>query len=416
MNFVSSGASGIGDTCCGLDISSYAWFWGCNKWGQFGNNNTAQNISIPVSVIGGRQWIKVVTDSTSSCGINLSSYVWSWGFNNYGQLGNNNTTSVSSPISVIGGMQVLDMQVGTSFVVTLDRSSYAWGWGWNYWGIAGNSPNNLSSPASVLGGRQFTAIRANSAAVIASDASSYLWCWGYSVYNSQSYSSPFSIGKQGLLKNVNITADAQMLAYLDYSSYAWAWSVNDYYLGVGTAVGTFILTPASVIGGRQFTSLEANINGLLGFTNNSNAYFATGSNATMLTNLNGNYFICGVVNNSSPIAISPLKIPYVGSPVSIAGGRQFTNIKNVCGNGGNYLAVDGSSYLWTWGGNNTYGSLGNNTITINSSPISVVGGRQFILKNVYINTDNPNACVALDASSYAWTWGFKHIRSTWGWY
>jgi alpha-tubulin suppressor-like RCC1 family protein len=84
------------------------------------------------------------------------------------------------------------------------------------------------------------------------------------------------------------------------------------------------------------------------------------------------------------------------SPVSVIGDRQFIKLKAFAYN---VYALDFSSYLWAWGTNSS-GALGNNSILSTSSPISVIGDRQFI--DFWIG---PYFTIAKDSSSYLWAWG-----------
>ena len=57
--------------------------------------------SSPVSVVGGKQFIQVCSGSLASLAIDSSGYVWTWGRNGSGQLGDNTTTNRSSPVMVV---------------------------------------------------------------------------------------------------------------------------------------------------------------------------------------------------------------------------------------------------------------------------------------------------------------------------
>jgi len=80
------------------------------------------------------------------------------------------------------------------------------------------------------------------------------------------------------------------------------------------------------------------------------------------------------------------------SPVSVVGGKQWLSI---VGGSSFTVGLDSSSYPWAWGIGTT-GQLGNNAVAPASSPVSVVGGRQF---------RSIAAGMGLDSNSYAWAWG-----------
>jgi alpha-tubulin suppressor-like RCC1 family protein len=97
-------------------------------------------------------------------------------------------------------------------------------------------------------------------------------------------------------------------------------------------------------------------------------------------------------NNAAPTNAS--------SPVSVVGDRQFKKIYTTFGSANTaVVAIDINGYAWAWGYGG-YGQLGNNATANTSSPVSVVGGKQWI--DVVIGT---SSVWALDDSSYAWSWG-----------
>jgi len=86
-----------------------AWAWGYNSCGRLGDNTTTTKTS-PVSVVGGfTNWCQVSAGRDHSLGVRQSGTAWAWGSNRdtfnaiQGQLGDNTTENKSSPVSVVGG-------------------------------------------------------------------------------------------------------------------------------------------------------------------------------------------------------------------------------------------------------------------------------------------------------------------------
>ena len=78
------------------------WSWGKNNWGHLGHNNQA-NYSSPTQIGSDTTWSKVaVSGEFKVKAIKTDGTLWSWGYNNKGQLGLNQPTSthVSSPTQV----------------------------------------------------------------------------------------------------------------------------------------------------------------------------------------------------------------------------------------------------------------------------------------------------------------------------
>ena len=134
-----------------LDTQGYAWARGWNNVGQLGTNDGV-SYSSPVSVVGGRQFVQLSWGSNFICALDQQGYAWAWGANDVGQLGNNSSgTSISSPVSVVGGKQFVRISGGFSFVTALDAQGYVWSWGYNGEGQLGvGNTVSYSSPVMVV--------------------------------------------------------------------------------------------------------------------------------------------------------------------------------------------------------------------------------------------------------------------------
>jgi hypothetical protein len=383
-----------------LDSKSYAWAWGPNTSGQLGNGTGSGNFNSPTSVVGGKQWLSLITTPISNLtnfshtlGLDSLSYAWAWGTGTTGQLGNNLAVAQSSPVSVVGDKQWLSLSTHRISVLALDNLSYAWAWGDNTNGQLGTNTVVLSSsPVSVVGGKQWTNIitygyTISSTWTIALDNLSYAWAWGSGGIGNLgnnaivNQSSPVSVvgGKQWLKLVTGFGgASNPVIVGIDNLSYAWAWGA-----GSGGVLGTNDIanasSPVSVVGGKQWINIAFYGPAVLALDNLSYAW-AWGLNSS------------GQLGNNTVASAS--------SPISVVGGKQWTDIKSTSQG---FIAIDSSSYIWGWGGNTT-GILGNNAVASTSSPVSVVGDKQF--KSVQpTNANGVNFVLALDPLSYAYAWG-----------
>ena len=83
--------------------SGNLWTWGYNNNGQLGNN-TITSRSSPVQTIAcGSNWKQVAYGYYHIAAIKTDGTLWLWGNNQYGQLGDNTTTHKSSPVQTIAG-------------------------------------------------------------------------------------------------------------------------------------------------------------------------------------------------------------------------------------------------------------------------------------------------------------------------
>jgi len=131
-----------------------AWAWGNNASGRIGDNTTA-NKSSPVSVVGGfTDWVQIVGGGQHTAALRANGTAWTWGRNQYAQLGDNTILNRSSPVSVVGGFtDWAQIGAGDNFTAALRANGTAWTWGRNNEGQLGdNTTDNKSSPVSVVGG------------------------------------------------------------------------------------------------------------------------------------------------------------------------------------------------------------------------------------------------------------------------
>ena len=88
------------------------------------------------------------------------------------------------------------------------------------------------------------------------------------------------------------------------------------------------------------------------------------------------------------------------SPVSVVGG--FSDWCNVSAGGAHTVAVRTGGTAWVWGCNNV-GQLGDNTTTTRSSPVSVVGG----FTNWCQASAGNNHSLAVRSNGTIWAWGYN---------
>jgi hypothetical protein len=73
--------------------------WGYNDLGQLGLSDTTDRSS-PVQVGSASNWTKISTGTRHSLATQSNGSLWGWGFNSFGQLGLSNSTSIYSPVQV----------------------------------------------------------------------------------------------------------------------------------------------------------------------------------------------------------------------------------------------------------------------------------------------------------------------------
>ena len=297
-------------------------------------------------------------NSYSSYGINDIGMAWGWGQNNLGQLGTGNFMSYSWPVSVLGGISFTQLNnniVGNFTIGIRGSDGTGWGWGYGDYGQLGtNTMTSYSSPVSVIGGISFKQISTGdyfSLGIRGSDGTG--WAWGANntgqlgTGNRSSYSSPISI-VGGISFTQLVAGTYATLGIRGSDGTAWAWGYNNEGQ-LGQSNTTSYSSPKSVLGGISFTQITYIQYYSAGVGGSDGTAWSWGSNTAGCLG-------DGTITNRS-------------SPVSVVGTISFTKISTSCTY--HTMGVRGSDGTgWSWG-YNTYGELGNRTMTSYSSPVLI---------------------------------------------
>jgi len=197
---VSAMASGISHTVV-LKEDGTVWAWGDNFYGQLGDGNKWTDSDMPVQVkgYGGSGTLegvgKVAAGEDHTLAVKDNGSVWSWGRNNYGQLGNGNEgTDSATPVQVVGegGTGTLTGVVaaaGRGHTIAVMGDGTVWAWGYNGEGQLGDDTGvpgtDSDTPVQVVGyGGEGTltgvdAVAAGLHHTVAVKDDGKVWAWGW---------------------------------------------------------------------------------------------------------------------------------------------------------------------------------------------------------------------------------------------
>ena len=88
---------------CGVTLSSAAFCWGDNAFGELGTADTVRHL-LPVAVTGGLQFTSASAGGPHSCALTTAGAAYCWGDNAFGELGVGDTTRRLTPTAVAGGL------------------------------------------------------------------------------------------------------------------------------------------------------------------------------------------------------------------------------------------------------------------------------------------------------------------------
>jgi alpha-tubulin suppressor-like RCC1 family protein len=110
-----------------LDDNGHVWTWGNNDFGQLGQGDTTLRSSA-TQVIGLQNIIRVYAGAYSSYAVNEFGVLFAWGRNTEGQLGIDMTSDQLSPYTVALNGKLEDLSVGISHALAvIEGDLYAWG-------------------------------------------------------------------------------------------------------------------------------------------------------------------------------------------------------------------------------------------------------------------------------------------------
>ena len=148
------------DVSCGSDFTialtnngRQVWSWGCNSYGQLGVGND-ENASVPKSIefpFEVKPFIKVVTGDSFTGLLSSDGKVYTFGNGEYGSLGLTDICSVETPKQVdLPGHFVIDIVAGNTFMIALTKEGKVFSWGSNDYGELGlGHTNSIYYPTEV---------------------------------------------------------------------------------------------------------------------------------------------------------------------------------------------------------------------------------------------------------------------------
>lgn len=148
-------AAGV-DHACGRRGTGRLFCWGLNNHGQVGIGSVNQSRPSPVQVAGGHtDWRQVSLGDRSTCARRANGRLYCWGFDNTGQIGNGlPNTDVSSPVEVAGNATDWGAADGGFLHMCAKRTTgflYCWGYDSDGQLGDGGSDSPVSSPVLVGG-------------------------------------------------------------------------------------------------------------------------------------------------------------------------------------------------------------------------------------------------------------------------
>ena len=271
-----------GGTVLSVKSNGTAWAWGTGGYGGTGQGDTVQRSS-PTQIGTDTTWSntggKIGGTMISMFAIKTNGTLWCWGENEYGELGLNNKTARSSPTQVGTDATWASVTGGALFSTgAVKTNGTLWTWGRNNYNQLGqNNGTEYSSPRQV--GTDTTWARVNSGTyhtMMAVKTDGTMWMWGRGSNgvtghnNTTQYSSPKQVGSATTWDSGHQKFDTTYLSTtaLKTDGTAWSWGKNgEGMLGLGDR--TDQSSPTQIGGNTNFNTVALFREGLNFTTTNT---------------------------------------------------------------------------------------------------------------------------------------------------
>ena len=278
-----------------LKVDGTVWCYGNNTNGELGNGTTTYSDE-PVQAIfpDGTVIIQVVAGENFSAALDSEGNVWTWGANDYYQLGNSTSRKETKPIKVEGISNITKIAAGTYSVLAIDENKEVYGWGLNSNGELGigSYTNKVSTPtkAKYIADVIDIAVGKNHSILLKTTGEVYVT--GLNIYgqlgnNDTSIKKVDTFTKVENLSSVariSATDSANIVSTINGKVYTWGLNIYGE-LGLGDKVNKYEPTLVSDIenivqveGGKNH-SILLNKNGIV-YTSGSNKYGQLGIGTT----------------------------------------------------------------------------------------------------------------------------------------
>jgi alpha-tubulin suppressor-like RCC1 family protein len=122
------------------------WTWGYNNWAQIGDNTTRSRSTPVTTFAGGTNWKQVSCGQYHTAAIKTDGTLWTWGRGSSGRLGTNNGSDRSTPVTTFaGGTNWKQIASGNNNTAATKTDGTLWVWGDGSFGVLGNNVNGTSA-------------------------------------------------------------------------------------------------------------------------------------------------------------------------------------------------------------------------------------------------------------------------------
>ncbi len=412
--------------------------WGYNLQGQVGNNDTNMFELTPETVVdtGGTGFLNGVVDVEAgyyfSAALKVDGTVWTWGDNNFGQLGDDNKPNDSLfPVQVSVINSIVDIETGYHHTLALRADGTVWAWGYNYYGQLGDETNiNKNSPVQVSELSGIVDIAAGSYHSLALMLDGTVWAWGYNADGQLGdgtnikKNSPVQVEYEGgyLSGIVEVYSGRYVSMAKESDGTLWAWGFNETgQLGDGTLDTSYepvIINTTSIddvaIGAHYVIAVD-NAGDVLAWGNNGYGQLGLGNISAMdepyqvsgisdASGITAGYYHSAIINSDGSVWSWGYDV-YHQSGDGIYGqflsypSQALINDVDVLDAGRLHVTAVSNGTAWAWG-YGASGQIGQGDTATKTIPVDIDLG-----SNVVNSISGGNDQTLAVVNGTVWAWG-----------
>ena len=317
--------------------------WGDNRYGQLGvgafDTAAPYSRSAPTAVSGIPNITALADGFYHSVALAADGTVWTWGYNDYGELGVGAFDVVApygrnAPTQIPHFTGVIAVAAGTNHSLALKSDGSVWAWGWNIFGQLGDGSGvNQNAPVKINGLTNVIAIAAGGVHSLALLADGSIMAWGGNSYGELGDGTTTNRATPLLVWSGTAIACGQYHSLAKHTSgriYAWGSNANGQ-LGDGTTTSRQTPTPVPGLAGTAF------------FTAGAFSSFAIENDGTVW---GWGWNAYGQIGDGTTTdRLVPARTKNLTNAIAIASGQAHC------------LALKADGTVWTWGWN-AYGQAG----------------------------------------------------------
>ncbi len=338
----------------GVKKDGSLWSWGRGAVGQLGNDTVKLASPTPTRIGTATNWQSVATGIFHSIALKKDGTIWTWGYNNTGQIGDGTFVNRFTPTQIGTATDWQAIETGDYFCLALKKDGTLWAWGDNTNGQLGDgtfTPKYVPTKVGIDNDWQFINADFNSSLAIKKDGT--LWTWGRD--NDSKLGNPSASFSQNVPSKVGIANNwlgaamgVNHVVAIRKDGTLWTWGGNEL-KQLGDATNGNKTSPVQVGTDNNWRSVAAG-DGYCLALKKDNTIWSWGD-------VSSNRYI-GVMGNGS----------FSGNGVPVQSG--ISEWQSISAGKTHAFAIKNDASLWAWG-DNEYGQLGNNTTSTSYARVAI---------------------------------------------